>query len=138
MLHERPELRRAGELAIPLPWEPLDAAQGNRYEVHVSDAANSWQSLEVMGVFKTTKQMVICGGKVTSGKIEKGVQARVMHGKEEVGTGNISSVQREKNEVREVFEGEMCGLNLAGNGLKVEVGDSLELFTTEQRARTLS
>ena len=95
-------------------------------------------SLEIMGVFKTTKQMVICGGKVTSGKIERGVSAKVIRGKEIVGTGSISSVQREKNEVREVFEGEMCGLNLSGNGLKVEIGDTLEFFTTEQRARTLS
>jgi translation initiation factor IF-2 len=61
-----------------------------------------------------------------------------VHGKEVVGTGSISSVQREKNEVREVFEGEMCGLNFTGNGLKVEVGDTLEFFSTEQRARTLS
>ncbi len=34
MLRERPELRRASELSLPLPWEPLNGAQGNRYEVH--------------------------------------------------------------------------------------------------------
>ena len=50
MLHDNPELRRAGDLAVPLPWEPLDARQGNRYEVHYGDAANSWQSLRVFGV----------------------------------------------------------------------------------------
>ncbi len=47
MLRERPELRRSSSVAIPLPWEPLDARQGNRYEVHYGDAANSWQSLRV-------------------------------------------------------------------------------------------
>ncbi|UWZ85846.1 alpha-L-arabinofuranosidase C-terminal domain-containing protein [Occallatibacter riparius] len=50
MLRERPELRRAGDLAIPLPWEPLNAGQGNRYEIRAGDAANSWQSLMVIGV----------------------------------------------------------------------------------------
>jgi alpha-N-arabinofuranosidase len=50
MLKERPELRQAGDLAIPLPWEPLDARQGNRYELHSGDAANSWQSLRVLAV----------------------------------------------------------------------------------------
>ena len=50
MLHDSPELRRAGDLAVPLPWEPLDARQGNRYEVEYGDAANSWQSLRVFGV----------------------------------------------------------------------------------------
>lgn len=50
MLHESPELRRAGDLGLPLPWEPLNSAQGNRYEVRVGDAANSWQSLVVFAV----------------------------------------------------------------------------------------
>jgi alpha-N-arabinofuranosidase len=50
MLHENPELRRAGDLALPLPWEPLNAGQGNRYEIRVGDAANSWQSLAVFAV----------------------------------------------------------------------------------------
>jgi alpha-L-arabinofuranosidase len=50
MLHDRPELRHASNLALPLPWEPLDARQGNRYEVHYGDAANSGQSLRVFGV----------------------------------------------------------------------------------------
>jgi alpha-N-arabinofuranosidase len=50
MMRERPELRRSSGVAIPLPWEPLDARQGNRYEVHYGDAANSWQSLRVFAV----------------------------------------------------------------------------------------
>ena len=50
MLHDSPELRQAGDLALPLPWEPLDARQGNRYEVHYGEAANSWQSLRIFGV----------------------------------------------------------------------------------------
>ena len=50
MLKEDPELNSASALAVPLPWEPLDASQGNRYEVHYGDAANSWQSLRVFGV----------------------------------------------------------------------------------------
>ena len=50
MLHDNPELRRASDLALPLPWEPMDAGQGNRYEVKYGEAANSWQSLRVFGV----------------------------------------------------------------------------------------
>jgi alpha-N-arabinofuranosidase len=50
MLRENPELRQAGDLGLPLPWEPLNAGLGNRYEVRAGDAANSWQSLEVLGV----------------------------------------------------------------------------------------
>lgn len=50
MLRDNPELRRASDLALPLPWEPLDASEGNRYEVRSGNAANSWQSLRVFGV----------------------------------------------------------------------------------------
>ena len=50
MLHDRPELRQAGDLGLPPPWEPLDPHQGNRYERHYGDAANSFQSLRVFAV----------------------------------------------------------------------------------------
>lgn len=50
MLRDSPELRKAGDLNLPTPWEPLDAGQGNRYEIHYGDAANSWQSLRVFAV----------------------------------------------------------------------------------------
>ena len=50
MVRDEPSLSRASALGLPLPWEPLDANQGNRYEPHWGDAANSWRSLEVIGV----------------------------------------------------------------------------------------
>ena len=50
MLKEEPALGRASELGLPLPWEPLDASQGNRYEPRWGDAANSWRSLAIFGV----------------------------------------------------------------------------------------
>jgi alpha-N-arabinofuranosidase len=50
MFREQPELIvSSNETGIPLPWQPLNTAAGNRYELHVGDAANSWQSLEIMG-----------------------------------------------------------------------------------------
>ncbi len=50
MFRDQPELiESSNSTGIPLPWQPLNAAAGNRYELHVGDAANSWQSLEIMG-----------------------------------------------------------------------------------------
>ncbi len=50
MFRDQPELiDSSNETGIPLPWQPLDPAAGNRFELHVGDAANSWQSLEIMG-----------------------------------------------------------------------------------------
>ncbi len=50
MVKQRPELRRASELGLPLPWEPLDSAQGNRYAPVRGDAANSSQSILIMSL----------------------------------------------------------------------------------------
>ena len=50
MVREEPGLSRASALGLPLPWEPIDASQGNRYEPHWGGAPNSWRSLEVIGV----------------------------------------------------------------------------------------
>lgn len=49
MLHRYPELGRASQLGLPLPWEPLNFAQGNRYQIAYGDAANSWRSIVVIG-----------------------------------------------------------------------------------------
>src|SRR5439155_3667760 len=50
MVQEEPALRRASGLGLPLPWEPLNVSQGNRYEPRWGDAANSWRSLAILGV----------------------------------------------------------------------------------------
>jgi alpha-N-arabinofuranosidase len=50
MINERPELERASKLDLPLPWEPLDVRQENRYEPQSGDAANSSNSLLILGL----------------------------------------------------------------------------------------
>lgn len=50
MIQQNPALARASQLGLPLPWEPLSAGEGNRYEIRYGNAANSWRSLIVMGL----------------------------------------------------------------------------------------
>jgi alpha-N-arabinofuranosidase len=50
MITADPDLIRGSALGLPLPWEPLDPTQGNRYEPRWGDAANSGRSLLVMGL----------------------------------------------------------------------------------------
>lgn len=50
MLRAHPQLRRASQLGLPLPWEPLDSSQGNRYEPVRGDAPNSSQSVLIMSL----------------------------------------------------------------------------------------
>ena len=50
MIKADPDLAGASRLGLPLPWEPLDPHQGNRYEPRWGDAANSYRSLFLMGL----------------------------------------------------------------------------------------
>ena len=50
MIHDQPELARGSDLDVPLPWAPLYPDEGNRYEPHRGDAANSDQSLLLLGL----------------------------------------------------------------------------------------
>ena len=50
IVKDDPELKRASEMALPLPWEPLRYAQGSRYAPQWNDAANSYRSLLLMAL----------------------------------------------------------------------------------------
>lgn len=94
--------------------------------------------LEVKGVFRTLKEQIIAGGQVITGKAMPGLLVRVKRGDEVIGEAELTNVQREKQEAKEVFEGEMCGLNLkTAKKLQLEIGDTLEFFTREIVKRTL-
>ena len=56
MVKDNPELNRASEMALPLPWEPLRYAQGSRYAPQWGDAANSCRSLLLMALPDKSKQ----------------------------------------------------------------------------------
>ncbi len=96
-------------------------------------------SLKILGIFRTTRDSVICGGEVLSGKITPSTMARVVRGKTElIAEVEVKHVQRQQQEAKEVFEGEQCGLELKTQGkLQILEGDRLELFTRELKARHL-
>lgn len=96
-------------------------------------------ALTIKGIFRTLKDEVIAGGEVTSGKITSGALARVKRGDEQIAEVEITKVQRQQQEAKEVFEGEMCGLSLkTTKKLLLEEGDTIELFTRELVKRTLN
>ena len=94
--------------------------------------------LTIKGVFRTTRDEVICGGEVMGGKVMANVLARVKRGDEQIAEAEVTTVQRQQQEAKEVFEGEMCGLSLKiSKKLVIEEGDKLEFFTRELVKRTL-
>jgi translation initiation factor IF-2 len=94
--------------------------------------------MTIKGVFRSLSDEVIAGGEVTGGKVAPGVLARVMRKKEQIAEVTVSHVQRQQQEAKEVFEGEMCGVSLkTAKKLQLEEGDKLELFTRELVKRVL-
>lgn len=95
--------------------------------------------LKVLGVFRTTRDEVICGGEVLRGKVVPGTLARLVRNKERIAEVEVKKVQRQQQEAKEVFEGEQCGLELKTSGkLVIEENDRLEFFTRELKKRTLA
>lgn len=92
--------------------------------------------LKVLAIFKSKKGMMVIGGEVKEGKIEKDTEIRVIRSKEEIGRASITLVKREKDEVREVQVGSQCGVSL-DKELPIEEGDIVESYLTEQVKRTL-
>jgi translation initiation factor IF-2 len=90
----------------------------------------------VRQIFSISKLGNVLGSYVQEGKIVRGAKARVRRDSTVVGEGTVASLKRFKDDVREVLAGLECGIGVDGvNG--VQVGDLVEVFTTEEVARTL-
>lgn len=95
-------------------------------------------TLEVKGIFKTTKTEVICGGEVTKGKLTVPALARIMRKKEMLAEVEVTNLKRGPQDTKEVFEGEMCGMNIVTtNRVDVLEGDNVIFFTRESVERHL-
>jgi len=100
---------------------------------------NELGELSVKGIFKLTKTEVICGGEVTKGKLTIPALAKLYRGKDLIADNlEVTNLKRGPQDVKEVLEGEMCGLSLKTEK-RVEVleNDRLVLFTRETKIRTL-
>jgi translation initiation factor IF-2 len=77
----------------------------------------------------------IAGCFLSEGKATRSAKLRVVRNGRAVGEGQVSSLKRFKDDAREVIQGQECGIGVGS--LDVQVGDVLELYTTEEVARTL-
>jgi translation initiation factor IF-2 len=90
--------------------------------------------LDVKGVFKTTKDEVIAGGEILSGKVVLADKplVRFMRKKEILGEGELINIQKQKYDVKELFESDICGFSAkVQNRINLEVGDKVQFFKRE-------
>ncbi|GHT61063.1 translation initiation factor IF-2 [Endomicrobiia bacterium] len=90
----------------------------------------------VKQVFKLSTYGTIAGCSVTDGKILRGAKVRLLRDNVIVFEGNVSSLKRIKDDVREVEKGYECGIGLESFS-DIKHGDVIENFTTEKVARKL-
>ena len=93
-------------------------------------------TLTVLALFRTEKERMIIGGRVTKGHIAIGANLDVVRGERVIGTGKLSKVQHNKIDVNEVKQDKECGLTFEG-ATKIKVGDLLVCYTEEEQPKML-
>ena len=91
---------------------------------------------EVQETFKISKVGTIAGCIVREGKLQRTAKVRVIRDGIVVYTGELGSLKRFKDDVKEVHMGMDCGLNIQGYN-DIKVGDVVEAYTIEEIKRTL-
>ena len=91
---------------------------------------------ELRKVFVASKIGTVAGSMVTSGLVRRNCRFRLLRQNIVVYTGEVDSVRRLKDDVREVKEGFECGIKLK-NYTDIAEGDQLEFFEIKEVARTL-
>ena len=91
---------------------------------------------EIRTVFVATKIGTIAGSYITSGSVHRNAKFRLLRENIVIYTGEIDSLKRLKDDVREVKEGFECGIKLK-NYNDIKENDQLEFFDIKEIARTL-
>ncbi len=82
---------------------------------------------EVRQLFKFSKVGIIAGSYITDGLITRDAKARIIREGIVIYDGNINSIQREKDSVKEVKKGLECGITIE-NFNDIKVGDKIEAY----------
>jgi translation initiation factor IF-2 len=91
---------------------------------------------EIRTVFVASKIGTVAGCMVTAGQVVRSARFRLLRDNVVIYTGELESLKRHKDDVREVKEGFECGVKLK-NYNDIKEGDQLEFFEIREVARTL-
>ncbi|HCX34366.1 MAG TPA: translation initiation factor IF-2, partial [Rhodocyclaceae bacterium] len=92
--------------------------------------------VDIRQVFRISKVGAVAGCHVLDGLVKRGAMVRLLRDNVVVWTGELDTLKRFKDDVREVKAGFECGLSLR-NYQDIQVGDQLEVFEVQEIARTL-
>lgn len=92
--------------------------------------------IDIREVFKLSKSGVVAGCFVQKGRVDRKAKIVIMRNSQEVYSGEISSLKRFKDDVREVREGFECGITIKGFA-EIQPGDVIEAYELETIQREL-
>ena len=92
--------------------------------------------VEIRQIFRVPKVGAVAGCMVVDGLVKRTASARLLRDNVVIWTGELSSLKRFKDDVKEVKAGFECGLSLKGYD-DIKEGDQLEIFEVTEVARTL-
>ncbi len=94
--------------------------------------------MKVKGVFRSDKTAIIAGGEMLKGKCKSGDLVKIMRNKNELGEAELTSVQKERQDVPELIAGEIGGIALkTEHKITLELNDRLVFFTRNSVHQTL-
>ena len=91
---------------------------------------------EILEIFNVSKSGKVAGCKVTDGLVRRGARVRLIRDSVVIHEGELSSLRRFKDEVKEVNAGQECGMAFE-NYEDLKQGDVIECYEVEEIARTL-
>ncbi|MGG9999141.1 translation initiation factor IF-2 [Pseudovibrio ascidiaceicola] len=91
---------------------------------------------DIKEIFNITKIGRVAGCLVTEGVVQRGAQVRLLRDNVVIHEGELGTLKRFKDEVKEVESGVECGMNFT-NYKDMRVGDVIECFQVEEIARSL-
>jgi translation initiation factor IF-2 len=92
--------------------------------------------VEIRQVFRISKVGAVAGCYVTEGLVRRGARVRLLRDNVVIHDGELDSLKRFKDDVREVKAGFECGLSLKSFN-EIQVGDQLEVYEVQEVARSL-
>ncbi len=92
--------------------------------------------VEIRQVIRVPKVGTVAGCMVLEGVVKRNSHVRLLRDNVIIWTGEINSLRRFKDDVKEVKAGAECGISLK-NYDDIQVNDRLEIFEVEEVARTI-
>jgi len=132
MREKNVEFKRYEIIYDLINWVKEDLEKKLSAEVTIEELGRA----KVLAIFRTDKNAMTIGARITDGKVTKNSKVRIKRKGELIGEGKFSQCKTGQQDVSEVPSGTECGLRFEGKD-KIEEGDILEAYTEHSKSKKI-